>query len=142
MQPSFFGGKMLDKKKIVARLHELHLDPAQYWILTGGAMVMYGLRAETSDIDLGCTAALADFLQEKGFPVERMPDGTRKIVLAEDVEVFENWLEDCVVRVDHLPVISVRGLIAMKKTLGREKDLRDIQLILENYPEMSQADKK
>lgn len=126
---------MLDKKQIIARLEELHLDDTKYWVITGGAMVLYGLREQTSDIDLGCTSDLADLLQQEGFPVERMPDGTRKIVVAEDVEIFENWLEDKVERFEGVPVISIRGLIEMKRALGREKDFRDIQLILEKYPE-------
>ncbi|WP_296627495.1 hypothetical protein [uncultured Negativibacillus sp.] len=126
---------MLDKKQIIARLEELHLDDTKYWLITGGAMVLYGLREQTSDIDLGCTSDLADLLQQEGFPVERMPDGTRKIVVAEDVEIFENWLEDKVERFEGVPVISIQGLIEMKRALGREKDFRDIQLILEKYPE-------
>ena len=126
---------MLDKKQIIARLEELHLDDTKYWLITGGALVLYGLREQTSDIDLGCTSDLADLLQQEGFPVERMPDGTRKIVVAEDVEIFENWLEDKVERFEGVPVISIRGLIEMKRALGREKDFRDIQLILEKYPE-------
>ena len=126
---------MLDKKQIIARLEELHLDDTKYWLITGGAMALYGLREQTSDIDLGCTSNLADLLQQEGFPVERMPDGTRKIVVAEDVEIFENWLEDKVERFEGVPVISIRGLIEMKRALGREKDFRDIQLILEKYPE-------
>lgn len=126
---------MLDKKQIIARLEELHLDDTKYWLITGGALVLYGLREQTSDIDLGCTSNLADLLQQEGFPVERMPDGTRKIVVAEDVEIFENWLEDRVERFEGVPVISIRGLIEMKRALGREKDFRDIQLILEKYPE-------
>ena len=126
---------MLDKKQIIARLEELHLDDTKYWLITGGAMVLYGLREQTSDIDLGCTSDLADLLQQEGFPVERMPDGTRKIVVAEDVEIFENWLEDRVERFEGVPVISIRGLIEMKRALGRKKDFRDIQLILEKYPE-------
>lgn len=126
---------MLDKKQIIARLEELHLDDTKYWLITGGAMALYGLREQTSDIDLGCTSDLADLLQQEGFPVERMPDGTRKIVVAEDVEIFENWLEDKVERFEGVPVISIRGLIEMKRALGREKDFRDIQLILEKYPE-------
>lgn len=126
---------MLDKKQIIARLEELHLDDTKYWVITGGAMVLYGLREQTSDIDLGCTSDLADLLQQEGFPVERMPDGTRKIVVAEDVEIFENWLEDKVERFEGVPVISIQGLIEMKRALGREKDFRDIQLILEKYPE-------
>lgn len=96
---------------------------------------MYGLREQTSDIDLGCTSDLADLLQQEGFPVERMEDATRKIVVAEDVEIFENWLEDKVERFEGVPVISIQGLIEMKRALGREKDFRDIQLILEKYPE-------
>lgn len=126
---------MLDKKQIIARLEELHLDDTKYWLITGGAMVLYGLREQTSDIDLGCTSDLADLLQQEGFPVERMPDGTRKIVVAEDVEIFENWLEDKIERFEGVPVISIQGLIEMKRALGREKDFRDIQLILEKYPE-------
>lgn len=126
---------MLDKKQIIARLEELHLDDTKYWLITGGAMVLYGLREQTSDIDLGCTSDLADLLQQEGFPVERMPDGTRKIVVEEDVEIFENWLEDKVERFEGVPVISIQGLIEMKRALGREKDFRDIQLILEKYPE-------
>lgn len=126
---------MLDKKQIIARLEELHLDDTKYWVITGGAMVLYGLREQTSDIDLGCTSDLADLLQQEGFPVERMPDGTRKIVVEEDVEIFENWLEDKVERFEGVPVISIQGLIEMKRALGREKDFRDIQLILEKYPE-------
>ena len=126
---------MLVKKQIIARLEELHLDDTKYWLITGGAMVLYGLREQTSDIDLGCTSDLADLLQQEGFPVERMPDGTRKIVVAEDVEIFENWLEDRVERFEGVPVISIQGLIEMKRALGREKDFRDIQLIREKYPE-------
>ena len=126
---------MLDKKQIIARLEELHLDDTKYWLITGGAMVLYGLREQTSDIDLGCTSDLADLLQQEGFPVERMPDGTRKIVVAEDVEIFENWLEDKVEKFEGVPVISIQGLIEMKRALGREKDFGDIQLILEKYPE-------
>ena len=126
---------MLDKKQIIARLEELNLDDTKYWLITGGAMVLYGLQEQTSDIDLGCTSDLADLLQQEGFPVERMPDGTRKIVVAEDVEIFENWLEDRVERLEGVPVISIQGLIEMKRALGREKDFRDIQLIREKYPE-------
>ena len=103
-------------------------------------MVLYGLREQTSDIDLGCTSELADFLQEKGFPTEQLPDGTRKIVVAEDVEIFENWLEDRVERFEGVPVISIQGLICMKQALGREKDFRDIQLILEKYPEYEKCE--
>lgn len=92
-------------------------------------MVLYGIREETQDIDLGCTKKLADILEQHGYPVELLPDGTRKITCGIDVEIFENWLYDSIHTIEGIPVISLNGLIEMKKHLGREKDLHDIQLI-------------
>ena len=92
-------------------------------------MVLYGAKEQTADIDLGCTSQLADQLQQKGCAVERMPDGTRRIVYDEQVEIFENWLEDQVVLWEGVPVISRKGLVFMKRKLGREKDFRDIALL-------------
>ena len=91
--------------------------------------MLYRLRESTADIDLGCTRRLADQLEQAGFPTERMPDGTRKICYAPDIEIFEDWLYDTVIEEDGIPVITLAGLIEMKKVLGREKDWRDIRLI-------------
>ncbi|MBQ4579669.1 MAG: hypothetical protein IJA83_03330 [Clostridia bacterium] len=99
------------------------------WLLAGGAMVLYGLRESTADIDLGCNAALADQLEKADFSVERMTDGTRRISYAPDIEIFEDWLYDGVTEVEDIPVITLAGLIDMKRALGREKDWRDIRLI-------------
>ncbi len=116
----------MKKADIIARLETLGFDKNEYWAIAGTAMVLHGLRAETHDIDLGCTAKLADELQKK-YPTTVLADGTRKIVPGPDVEIFEDWLYDKVVYVDSLPVISPAGLRTMKKTLNREKDQADIQ---------------
>lgn len=122
----------MTKEDLLRRLEELGFDRKEYWVVSGGAMVLYGLREKTHDLDLGCTATLADRLENQGYPITRLPDGTRKITFAEDVELFENWIYDTVTEVEGVPVISLEGLIAMKKTLGREKDQRDLMLI-ENF---------
>lgn len=121
----------MDKKDILQRLNALPWDKSEYWVITGGAMVLYGLREETGDIDLGCSGRLADALERQGCPVTRMADGTRKIAFAKDIELFEDWLRDRVDTVEGLPVVSLRGLLAMKKALGREKDRADIGRIEE-----------
>ena len=46
-------------------------------------------------------------------------------------EIFENWINDTVTEVDGIPVISLKGMLEMKRELGREKDLHDIELILD-----------
>ena len=119
----------MNRFELLNLLESLKLDPNEYWLIAGAAMVFYGFRKETGDLDLGCTSKLADELEAKDHPVEIMPDGTRKIHPVSDVEIFENWLYDQVEIIDSIPVISVKGLIAMKKSIGREKDLKDIQLI-------------
>ena len=120
---------MFDKQSLLRRLGELSFPETDYWVITGGAMVLYGFRPQTHDIDMGCTTSLADRLEEEGYPVTRLADGTRKIAYSDDVEIFENWLEGTVELVEGVPVMSVDGLIEMKRKLGREKDLADIALI-------------
>ena len=119
----------MNRFELLNLLESLKFDSNEYWLIAGAAMVFYGFRKETRDLDLGCTSKLADDLEAKGYPTEIMPDGTRKICPAPDVEIFENWLYDRVEIIDSIPVISVKGLIAMKKSIGREKDIKDIQLI-------------
>ncbi len=121
----------MKKADILAALAAFPYSKEDYWVITGGAMVLYGIREETHDIDLGCTEKMADTLEAEGFLHRVMPDGYRWFKLGGDIEVFENWLCDTVVSVDGVPVVSIDGLIAMKQKLGREKDLRDICLIHE-----------
>ena len=46
-----------------------------------------------------------------------------------DIELFEDWLFDRVDTIDGVPVISIKGLIMMKESLGRAKDMSDLALI-------------
>lgn len=121
----------MTKLDIIERWKLLNYTPSEYWVVAGSAMVLHGLREATSDIDLGCTKVLADALESSGYKTTVLDDETRKISVAEDVEVFENWLFDEVVIIEGIPVISLKGLLEMKKQLGREKDIEDIKLIKE-----------
>ena len=120
---------MFDKYSLLRRLQELPFSEQEYWVIAGSAMVLHGFRAQTHDIDLGCSTLLADILEQQGYTVSRYEDGTRKILYSEDVEIFENWIEGTVEIISGVPVVCVDGLIRMKKKLGRDKDLTDIALI-------------
>ena len=74
---------------------------------------------------------LADTLENKGYLTALLSDGTRRISVADDVEIFEEWLFDKIEIRCGVPVISLKGLLEMKKGLGREKDIEDIKLIEE-----------
>ncbi len=120
---------MYDKEALIQCLKGLSFPEKEYWVVAGGAMVLHGFRPQTHDIDLGCSTLLADKLEQQGYCVSRCDDGTRKISYAEDIEIFENWLEGTVETISGVPVVSVDGLIQMKQKLGREKDLADIALM-------------
>ena len=120
----------MTRADILERLRALDWPADEYWLVAGGAMVLYGLRPETHDLDLGCTTARADALAAAGVPYKEMEDGSgRRFSVSGDVEVFENWLMDRVELVDGVPVVSLKGLREMKRALGREKDLRDVARI-------------
>lgn len=123
---------MLNKEEIICLLKEAAFDVNEYWVTSGAAMVLHGIRDTTRDIDLGCTSQMADDLERNGYHAEVLPDGSRKIIFSEAVEIFENWIEDKAVSVEGLPVVSVDGMIAMKEKLGQEKDWKDIMLIKEH----------
>ena len=119
----------MDKREILRRLDAFPYDRGDWWLVAGGAMVLYGLRDRAGDIDLGCTAAMADRLAADGCKPSRTADGKRRFRYGEDIEIFEEWLRDAVTTVEGIPVVTVRGLMEMKRELGREKDLADVARI-------------
>ena len=119
----------MNRREILDCLNRFPYDRGEYWVLTGSAMVLYGIRELTADIDLGCSTRLADQLEAEGFPYRRTEDGNRWFKYGNSIEVFENWLFDTGESVEDYPVISIQGLIRMKQKLGREKDWRDIEQI-------------
>ena len=121
----------MDKKEIINKLKSFPYSKEDYWILTGGAMVLHGIKKQTSDIDLGCNKKVADELERDGFLFRYTESGNRHFKYGDDIEIFENWLNGTVTRVENMPVISIPGLVDMKRELGREKDFKDIELINE-----------
>ena len=121
----------MNKQDIINRLKEFPYSKDEYWVITGSAMVLYGIREMTHDIDMGCSSKMADQLEKDGYVPTLTESGNRKFVIGDDIEIFENWKYGSIERIDGVPVLSLDGLIEMKKSLGREKDYRDIDLIEE-----------
>ena len=119
----------MDKLEISKELNRFPYSKDNYWLLTGGAMVLYGIKDQTSDIDLGCNKKMADELERDGYLLNFSESGNRHFKYGDCIEVFENWINDSVTVVEDIPVITISGLIEMKKELGREKDFNDISLI-------------
>ena len=91
--------------------------------------MIYGVKKETRDIDLGCTASLADLFIEKGMPWRVAGDGTRIISAQDDIELLENWCGDDIVALHGFSVSSLDSIRREKVKLDRPKDWVDITLI-------------
>ena len=121
----------MDKLEIIKELNRFPYSKDNYWLLTGGAMVLYGIKEQTSDIDLGCNKKMADMLEHDGYLFNLSESGNRHFKYGDCIEVFENWINDTVTLIEDVPVITIAGLIEMKEELGREKDFKDIAIIEE-----------
>ena len=56
---------MFDQYSLLQLLQSLPFSKEEYWVVAGGAMVLHGFRPQTRDVDLGCTALLADQLEQQ-----------------------------------------------------------------------------
>ena len=119
----------MNKAEIISKLKNFKYDLNGFWLITGAALVLYGIREETGDIDMGCTTEAADRMQADGLFYRTTDDENRWFKIDCETEVFENWLFDSVETVEGIPVMSLKGIREMKLLLRREKDLNDIRLI-------------
>lgn len=119
----------MDRQELLKQLNQFPYDRNECWVITGGAMVLYGIKEQTTDIDLGCSTRMADLLDAEGYLYRRMDNGKRWFKYKDTIEIFEGWLCDTFEMLEGFPVISIKGLIEMKQELGREKDRKDIELI-------------
>ena len=119
----------MNKSEILKCLSAFPYDRNEYWIITGGAMVIYGIREQTSDIDLGCSAKMADVLEANGYLLLKTDDGKRWFKFNDKIEIFEEWPEDATENSDGFRIVSLNDLMEMKKKLGRKKDMEDIKSI-------------
>ena len=119
----------LNKEKIKDLLNELPFSQQSYWVLMGAALVMYGIKDTTHDIDLGCTDELFAHLRESGYSVVVNRMGKAKIRFSDYITIYQNWLCDSNVMIEGVPVCDLNTIIKDKQALGRGKDLADLQLI-------------
>lgn len=121
---------LLHREDILRLLKDLDFLEDGCWLTSGAALVLYGVKETTRDIDLICTAELADQLEQRGFPVRKDGlDGTRIFQINDKVEVLEDWQTDEVIELEGLKIASLLSIRKQKEALGREKDFEDIRLI-------------
>jgi len=119
----------MNKGEYLRKLDELRLDKAKYCILSGGAMVMHGLKERTADIDIKVRPDYFEELKTK-FSFKKSPKYDYLWELGEDVEVaVQDYDEKDVEMVDGYPVIRLELELEWKLRHNRPKDQESIRIL-------------
>ncbi|TSC89985.1 MAG: hypothetical protein G01um10145_416 [Microgenomates group bacterium Gr01-1014_5] len=129
----------MEFQKLVKQLKELNLPEDQHVVVGSGALAARGMR-EANDFDVLVTKQLWDRLASN-YKVEITPEGIENINLG-DIQILgkgsvfsdENiadlqTLIQTAEAVEGVCFINLPYLKKFKQKLGREKDLKDIELI-------------
>ena len=115
----------MNKSEFIAVLEELGLPKDEYVILSGGSLLIRGLRETTADVDIRMTKRLAreinlyDCPQDEGGYYQPL----------ENVQATDDFGETEFDIVDGYQCESLESILAFKKQKMRPKDLKDIEKI-------------
>ena len=115
----------MDRNEFINKLNKFGLPKSEYMILSGGSLLIRGLREETSDFDLCVSEALAKELDiehcardEKGYYVP-----------FDNVQMTDDLGSRPFDLVDGFKCETLESILASKKKMLRPKDIKDIARI-------------
>ena len=119
----------MKKQEYLQKLDSLGLDKKEYCIISGGVMLMLGLREETSDIDIQVNPEYFKKLKKR-YNLKKSPKFSYLYELSDEVEiaVLDIKQED-VEYIDGYPINKIENELAWKIAHNRDKDKRDIENI-------------
>jgi hypothetical protein len=107
------------------------MDRDDYYVIMGAAMVLWGLRQATADIDLGCRHDV--FMQvasrSSATALKQSRAGHSKLSLSQTTTLYSAWVPIRHEVIAGFRVAGLEDLLADKLRLGRPKDLSDVELI-------------
>lgn len=121
---------MLVKKDIIDICNRLNLNPDEYCLGFGGALVLYGIKDSTVDIDINVTNTLFNKLSQI-YKVDYAMFNEPYISIDGIVDVFIGSSMNSKIYIEGIPVSALQEIIESKRRLGRPKDIEDIICIEE-----------
>jgi len=122
----------MNKKELLKLASTLDIPKEEYCIISGGALVIHGLRELTNDLDIDITQKGFDILKEK-YSLELVREDIKQYKVTDKIECFlVDKLESDIIYIDNYPCESLISIYNFKKRINREKDQADI-LAIEEY---------
>ena len=119
----------MNKKELLELANTLNLSKEEYCIISGGALLLHGLREQTNDLDIDITEEGLDKLKEN-FSVKLINEQKKQYKVTDNIECFlVDKLDSDIKYIDSYPCESLISIYNSKKRLNREKDQKDILAI-------------
>lgn len=121
------GKQRMNRAEFIEALKKLNLPAEEFVVLSGGSLLMRGLREQTSDLDLSASKRLAAELDLYNCP----KDHAGLYVPFDNVQMKDDMERFTFDVIDGYQCESLEDILRQKREWGRPKDLADIKVILE-----------
>lgn len=131
-------------KEFKDKLDKLPFSKEDYYVISGGSLLLHGIRKETDDIDICLDQNLFETLMKNNSLRLSNKENICPIYLYNgEIECIFKSREDfdCTTTTDGYQTESLTSILAFKINRGLEKDLSDINKI-KNYLNSNNANKK
>lgn len=121
----------MNKNDILEVLKRYNFDNNKYIVISGAAMVLLGIKDETTDIDIAVTDEYKKKLLENyKCHFERINEYGETCYMIDDVINFSvTYYEDNKEYVEKIPIQPIESILDLKQQLNRSKDESDILLL-------------
>lgn len=121
----------MNKEEYIKKLDSLNLDKDRYCIISGGVMLLYGLKEKTEDIDIKVKPNYFEELKER-FNFKKSPKYPYLYEIDDETEVAVlDYNYSDVRMVDGYPVESLELQLKWMLENNRPKDREKIEIIKE-----------
>ena len=115
----------MEKQEFIEKLNNFGFPKTEFVILSGGSLLLRGLREETADFDLSASEALVQSLNLKNCPKDEAG-------CFEDVQTKPDMEGRAFDVIEGFQCQTLKDILALKRRLMRPKDIKDIEAI-ENF---------
>lgn len=120
----------MNKEELLNLLNSLKLPKTEYYILSSGSLLLYGLRKLAGDLDLCVSYQLFNELKTKYNLTDNDKNECGFYHISKDIEIIPNDKEKFKMKYqDGYPVEDLRTILAFKEKRNEPKDQRDIENI-------------
>ena len=120
----------MNKEELLRLLNSLDLPKTEYYILSSGSLLLYGIRDKAGDLDLCVSKELFEKIKQKYNLTEKDKNEHGFYHISDEIEIIPETKENFKMTYkDGYPVESLESILKFKQRRNAPKDQKDIENI-------------